>query len=46
MICGKDVNELYYLYFEVGYTYSKLIEHFKNRYSYAEIKTAINKVTK
>ena len=43
MINKKDMDELNDLYFNNMYSFSQIIEHFKNKYSYAEIKTAIMK---
>lgn len=37
----KVIAEIKELYFNKMYNYSELISHFKNKYSYAEIKQVI-----
>jgi hypothetical protein len=39
-------NEIINLYFNKRYSYSRLIEHFENKYTYAEIKSVIMKYLK
>lgn len=39
----QDKNETYKLYFEEFYSISKLVRHFKNKYSHLEIRTVIRK---
>lgn len=39
-------NEIINLYFNKMYSYSRLIEYFKNKYTYAEIKSVIMKYLK
>lgn len=46
MISKKDVDELNDLYFNRKYSFSRILEHFNNKYSYAEVKTAIIKKIK
>lgn len=36
-------KEIIKLYFEEMYNYSKLLAHFKNKYTYAELKKVISK---
>ena len=46
MFNKKDKEKLYELYFERMFSYSQIIAYFGNRYSYAEIKSAIMKKLK
>lgn len=39
----QEKKELYKLYFNNFYSISELVEYFKNKYTYLEIKTAIRK---
>lgn len=39
----QEKKELYKLYFNNFYSISELVEHFKNKYTYLEVKTAIRK---
>lgn len=39
----SDKDEIIYLYFSRMYSYSKLQEHFNNKYTYAELKGVISK---
>lgn len=43
MINKKDKEKLYDLYFEKMFSYTQLMAYFGNKYSYAEIKSAILK---
>ena len=42
----KVKNEVLDLYFNHMYSYSRLQEHFKNKYGYAELKLVISKYLK
>lgn len=39
----KVIKEIWELYFDEMYSYEELIEHFNNKYSYAQIRSAIDK---
>lgn len=39
-------KEVIHLYFDKMYSYSRLQEHFKDKYSYAELKGVISKYLK
>ena len=37
-----DINKIIYLYFQKMQSYSEILAHFKNKYSYAEVKKVIS----
>lgn len=46
MVKATDKQEIIYLYFNKMYSYSRLQEHFKDKYTYAELKGVITKYLK
>ena len=42
----NDKKEIKILYFQEMKTYTQIMEHFNNKYSYAEIKSVLNSVYK
>lgn len=43
MVTESVEKEIIRLYFEEMYSYSELLAHFKNKYTYAEVKKVITK---
>lgn len=41
----SDIEEMCYLYFERMYSFEQIVEHFKGKYSYPQVRTILlNKI--